>query len=388
MHTIDLVEDSHVNPESSMPSWYESRIQDGPVSGLHTIFKECAPTKERLAILRDGWTNEKYLLSRLLYCQPFNIVFLQEEQLVMKSHRELEEFLLDERSGSFITQVLLSWPETFGVLKNNADEPCSFQWNANASQLDDNIHLIFRVAARNEERRPLYALAPIATPGVIFYPGDNVLWQVMPKAHNSVLTMRTIAFLENLFAPTHGIDSLSSHGSLNDWFSIQTTTPVLRSTGYFGMGNWLCVQINLRACIPDEKNHRNKHFKGSWGISPRSVGLPLNRQIARIPDLSRNSNMAAVEYLLSVAMVLRKRTVNGCSAMKYDVVAWVDYDTNFGKPVDRGNIFPVLSNRVELDLGFEDCGAGGEPVVQFLIVLAKSIDHWKHCWDNMIDKQS
>ncbi|KAI0811438.1 hypothetical protein GGR55DRAFT_101564 [Xylaria sp. FL0064] len=212
--------------------------------------------------------------------------------------------------------------------------------------------------------------------------------QVMPKIHTSVLTMRTIAFLESLFAPTHDIGtltSLASHGSLNDWFSIQTTTPGFRSTGSFGAGNWLCVQINLRACIPDEKNRRNKHFKNSWGISPQRVGLPLNRQMARIPDLSRENDIAAVEYLLSVAMVLRKRTANPGSAMKYDIITWLDY-TNFGKPIDRGNIFPVLSHSIDVDLGFEDCGAGGEPVVQFLMVLAKSIDHWKHCWDKMIDK--
>ncbi|KAI1349112.1 hypothetical protein F5Y01DRAFT_327784 [Xylaria sp. FL0043] len=178
--------------------------------------------------------------------------------------------------------------------------------------------------------------------------------------------MRTIAFLESLFAPTHDIGTLTglaSHGS-----------------------NWLCVQINLRACIPDEKNRRNRRFKDSWGISPRRVGLPLNRQMARIPDLSRDNDMAAVEYLIAVSMVLRKRTANPGSAMKYDIVVWLDYNTNFEQPIDRGNIFPVLSHSIDVDLGFEDCGVGGEAVVQFLIVLARSIDHWKHCWDNMIDK--
>ncbi|KAI1272449.1 hypothetical protein F5Y07DRAFT_403383 [Xylaria sp. FL0933] len=211
----------------------------------------------------------------------------------------------------------------------------------------------------NEGRGPLNALVSPDTFRVDFYPSDNVLWQVMPKAHTSVLTMRTIAFLESLFAPTHDIGTLTglaSHGSLNDWFSIQKTTPGFRSTGSFGSGNWLCVQINLRACIPDEKNRRNRRFKDSWGISPRRVGLPLNRQMARIPDLSRDNDMAAVEYLIAVSMVLIKRTANPGSAMKYDIVVWLDYNTNFENPINRGNIFPVLSHSIDVDLGFEDCG--------------------------------
>ncbi|KAI0187926.1 hypothetical protein EV127DRAFT_140851 [Xylaria flabelliformis] len=210
---------------------------------------------------------------------------------------------------------------------------------------------------------------------------------IMPKIDNSVLTMRTIAFLESLFAPTHETSSLPSYGSLNDWFSIQTTTPVLRSTGHFGVGDWFCVQLNLRACIPDEKGLRSKSFKRAWGISPKRVGLPLNRQTALIPDLSRDCSTTAIEYLLSVSMVLRKaKSTVGGSALKYDIVVWVDYDTNFKLTRDRENIFPILSRRIDVDLGLEDCGSGGEAVMQFIMVLAKSIDHWKVCWDSMIDK--
>ncbi|KAI0854995.1 hypothetical protein F4860DRAFT_507791 [Xylaria cubensis] len=188
----------------------------------------------------------------------------------------------------------------------------------------------------------------------------------MPKIDNSVLTMRTIAFLESLFAPTHETSSLPSYGSLNDWFSIQTTTPVLRSTGHFGVGDWFC---------------------SAWGISPKRVGLPLNRQTALIPDLSRDCSTTAIEYLLSVSMVLRKaKSTVGGSALKYDIVVWVDYDTNFKLTRDRENIFPILSRRIDVDLGLEDCGSGGEAVMQFIMVLAKSIDHWKVCWDSMIDK--
>ncbi|KAI1740259.1 hypothetical protein F4680DRAFT_448019 [Xylaria scruposa] len=209
----------------------------------------------------------------------------------------------------------------------------------------------------------------------------------MPKVYRSVLTMRTIAFLESVFAPTHETSNLPSHGSLNDWFPIQTTMPVLRSTGHFGVGDWFCVQLNLRACIPDNGGYRSKHFKRAWGISPRRVGLPLNRQTAQIPDLSRGCNTTAVEYLLSVAMVIRKRSsASAASALKYDIVAWADYVTDFQTTRHRENIVPVLSRRIDMDLGLEDCGAGGEAIFQFIMMLAKWIDHWKVCWDSMIDK--
>ncbi|KAI0965457.1 hypothetical protein F4678DRAFT_452666 [Xylaria arbuscula] len=380
----DLLESHLGKPDTSYA--YERPPRDDRVSDLHNIFKECVPTKERLANLRNGWTDRKFLHLRLLYCQPFNIVLLEREQLVMKSHQDLEELLLNEKLESFLNQVWLSWPESFGILKSREDVPYCFQWQPNESQLDDGTNFLSRVAVVNEERQPINNLISPGTPVVFSFPRDNMLWQVMPKVGSSVLTMRTIAFLENLFAPTHGVGSPLSYGSLSDWFSIQTTTPGLRSTGSFGMGNWFCIQINMRACIPDEKDLRNKHFKRSWGISPKGVGLPLNRQTARIPDLSLDRHLTAVEYLLSVSMVLRKVTTNAASCVKYDIVSWLDYETDFEKSIDREIIFPVLSRKVNIDLGLEDCGVGGEAVIQFLMALAKSIDHWKHCWDNMIDK--
>ncbi|KAI0439532.1 hypothetical protein F4803DRAFT_553983 [Xylaria telfairii] len=176
-----------------------------------------------------------------------------------------------------------------------------------------------RVAGGCEGQQwPLEALIPSDTPPVDLFPTKNILWQIMPKVNNSVLTMRTVAFLESLFAPTQETTNRPIYRSLSDWFSIQTTKPALRSTGQFGVGDWFCVQFNLRACIPDEKGNRNKYFK------------------PHIPDLSRGENTIAIEYLISVSMVLRKRaSMNSASAFRYDIVAWVHYDTDFKQGIGK-----------------------------------------------------
>ncbi|KAI0451591.1 hypothetical protein F5B21DRAFT_376679 [Xylaria acuta] len=351
-----------------------------------TLFAECLPTKERLARLRDGWTNTTSLRSRLLNCPSFNVVLLERGRLVMKSHHDLAELLQQGKLEPFLDQVLQSWPESFGELECAVDVPHLFRWHVDESQSDDGTVFLCRVAARHrEQRRPLEALVSPETPDVCFYPADNMLWQIIPRVANSVLTMRTVALLEGLFAPTQNTSNLPRYGSLNDWFPIQMTTPALRSTGR--LGNWFCIQINLRACIPDENRSRNKHFQRDWGISPRGVGLPLNRQTAQIPDLSQGTNTTAVEYLLSVSMVSRKKvSAKAASEMRFDIVAWVDYDTNFEEPRDWESTFPVLSRRIDIDLGLKDCGPGGEAAFQFIMVLAKSIDHWKRCWDHMLAK--
>ncbi|KAI1359366.1 hypothetical protein F5Y08DRAFT_81053 [Xylaria arbuscula] len=361
---------------------------DGHVCDPGTLFRECAPTNERLMKLRDAWIDPASLHLRLLYCQPFNLVFQQRGKLIMERHHDLAELLQQEKLEDFFAQVVRSWPESFGELKSTSDAPCFFRWHAGESRLDDGTGFLCRVARRHEgQQGPVKALISPATQPVDVFPTNNIIWQIMPRVTNSVLTMRTVAFLESLFAPTQETNNLPSYGSLSDWFSIQTTKPVLRSIGRFGAGDWFCVQLNLRACIPDENGNRNKHFKNSWGISPLDVGLPLNRQTAQIPDLSQGGNTTAIEYLISVSMVMRKRTsMNSSSALKYDVVTWLDYKTDFKTTRDREVVFPVLSHNVNDDLGLEDCGAGGEAVLEFIIVLAKSIDHWKLCWDHMIDK--
>jgi hypothetical protein len=40
----------------------------------------------------------------------------------------------------------------------------------------------------------------------------------------------------------------------------------------------------------------------------------------------------------------------------------------------------------KINLGLEDCGAGGEGFTKLLVVLARTIDHWRKCWDTMMDK--
>jgi hypothetical protein len=163
--------------------------------------------------------------------------------------------------------------------------------------------------------------------------------------------------------------------------------PALHSTGNFGRGDWLCVQFNMRACIPDEEGYRVKRFKNAWGISPKGIGFPLQRQAAKIPDLARGTTQFAVEFLLSVAIVFRKRhRVGAPSALNYNVVVWLDYQTDFERRTERGSLFPVLSDRIDLDLGLDDCGAGGEGFFKFLLALTRTIDHWRRIWDTMMDK--
>lgn len=207
----------------------------------------------------------------------------------------------------------------------------------------------------------------------------------MPAIYSSIIAMPIVAFLENLLAPTHS--NFTSFGTISDWFPVQHTTPALHSTGDFGRGDWLCVHLNMRTCIPDELGFRVRRFKDTWGISPGGVGFPLRRQAAKIPDLGRGTAHFAVEFLLSVSIVLKKRHRTGApSALNYNIVVWLDYKTRFEDQAGRGSNFPVLTDRVDLDLGLENCGAGGEGFFQFLVAVTRTIDHWRKCWDMMIDK--
>lgn len=207
----------------------------------------------------------------------------------------------------------------------------------------------------------------------------------MPSISTSVLTMPTAAFLEGLFVPTH--TSNVGFGTIMDWFPIQNTTPVFYSTGDFRNGNWFCVRFNMRTCVPDEGGHRIKQFKNSYGVSPESLGFPLRRQAARISGLSKVRGQFAIERLVSVALVLRKRYRSGApSAVKYNVVVWLDYRTEADGSADGGSLLPVLSDRIDVDLNLVDCGAGGASFLQFLIVLTRVVDHWRGCWDVMMTK--
>lgn len=209
--------------------------------------------------------------------------------------------------------------------------------------------------------------------------------QIMPSIYTSVIGMPTIAFLECLFAPTH--EGYTGVGTISDWFPIQNPTPTIFSTGAFGSGDWLCMRFNLRACVPDKERQRGKRFSHGLGVSPAGIGFPLKRQSARIPHFFRGDDEFAVEYLLSVAIVLRKRYQRDLpSSVRYNVVVWLDYRTEFDERPERGSLLPILTDRVDLDLDLKHCGAGGAPFFQFLMVLTRVIDHWTKCWDAMIDK--
>ncbi|CAJ2503755.1 Uu.00g111490.m01.CDS01 [Anthostomella pinea] len=354
----------------------------------HGFFLECAPTDDRLKELGKRWLIPEFLRRRLLYCGPFFIRFEEAEsrnhlgggasRLVTKNHHELSDSLYDGSSEGFAEQMGRAWPESFGSLITQHEQAPRFLWKCDAPHVDDNTEYVCRKSAMQGERQLLEVLFR----GFKIYhgPSDDLLWQVMPKITTSVLSMSTIAFLESLFAPTH-----ISHvglGTLSDRFPIQATTPVLHSTGDFGEGDWLCVRFNMRACIPDDGSHRAKRFKNGHGISPESLGFPLKRQTARIPGFFGAKDQFAVEYLLSVAIVMRKRLqTRASSIVKHSVVVWLDYQTDFDSSAGRGSLFPALSDRVDLDLKLKDCGAGGDGIFEFLVVLVRAINHWRVCWD-------
>ncbi|KAJ8129953.1 hypothetical protein O1611_g3678 [Lasiodiplodia mahajangana] len=362
---------------------------------FYTLFEDCIPTDERLKDLRQRWIDRSSLQRRLLYCQPFHIVFEEPEYsitslwprrpesknlttLVRRSHHELGELLQEERSEGFVNQLSKAWPDSFGSLISAEGGPRRFQWHKDIPRLDHGTTVVCRKSLAGNRQ-------DLLTIDVSLRPSDNVIWQILPTVSNSIMSMRMVAFLETLFAPTHS--NFTSFGIISDWFPVQSTTPALHSTGNFGQGDWLCVQLNMRACIPDQAGYRAKQFEDGWGISPKTIGFPLQRQAAKIPDLARGTAQFAVEFLLSVSIVLKKRhRVGAPSALNYNIVVWLDYNTKLEGRTERGSNFPVLSDRIDLDLGLEDCGAGAEGFFQLLIVLTRTIDHWRKCWDAMMDK--
>ncbi|KAJ2990807.1 hypothetical protein NUW58_g2771 [Xylaria curta] len=356
---------------------------------FYTLFEDCVPTDKRLKELLQRWIDRSYLQQRLLYCRPFHIVFeepgaskpalwsrrLRSEpaRLIRRSHDELRDLLHEGKPGGFPSQLLSAWPDNFGQLISDEGQPRHFQWRLSVPRVDDERIMCRHPSA--DEKQILFKS------DVSLRPSDNVLWQIVPNMSSSIIPMRTVAFLENMFAPTHG--NFTGFGTIGDWFPVQNTTPVLHSTGNFGRGDWLCVQLNMRACIPDETGYRVRRFRDGWGIFPKGIGFPLRRQAAKIPDMARGTTQFAVEFLQSVSIVLKKRHRPGApSALNYNIVVWLDYNTEFEGRPERG----VLSNKIDLGLGLEDCGAGGEGFLQFLIVLARTIDHWRKCWDSMMDK--
>ncbi|KAI3319509.1 hypothetical protein HD806DRAFT_525493 [Xylariaceae sp. AK1471] len=359
-----------------------SKLLEGDFYGL---FVECMPTDERLEVLRDRWLDNNSLRYRLLYCRPFHIVFEEPEssstKLSLKTHHELGELLHNGELESFTNQLSSAWPTSFGSLINDEGQARYFQWHLGAPQLDDGTVILCRKSVTGGSQQLLQALSDHM--GVSLHPSDNTLWQILPTISNTILTMRTVAFLENLFAPTD--DNFTSFGTISDWFPVQNSTPALHSTGDFGRGDWLCIQFKMRTCIPDQTGDRVKRFKNAWGISPKGIGFPLHRQAAKIPDITQSTVQFAVEFLLSVSIVLRKkRRLGAPCTLKYDVVVYFDYNTDFDERTGHGSIFPVLSD--DLDLGLDDCGAGAEGFFQVLIVLTKTIDRWRKCWDVMMDK--
>lgn len=121
-------------------------------------------------------------------------------------------------------------------------------------------------------------------------------------------------------------------------------------------------------------------------MSPKALGFPLKREAARIPGIAGANDQFAIEYLLSASIVLRKRNQHDApSTVKYDIVVWLDYVTDFNSKLNRGSILSMSPGKADIDLHLEDCGIGGLGFFQFLTVAARVIDQWGKCWDTMMD---
>ncbi|KAI1075727.1 hypothetical protein F5B20DRAFT_559174 [Whalleya microplaca] len=392
---------SHNNNEARL---YESTLSD-------MLVQQYAPTEERLKLLGSQWLNLQVLQKLLLYCKPFTIAFQEPEistrsifksfslwprriyppqinqrqtmKLIRIDQLALFEYLSqDDNWNCFSSQVSRAWPTTFGRVIVREGKPC-FLWQLDALNLDTGTSYVCRRSVLNGDQPLLEGL--FHGFDVYLHPSDDLLWQIMPNISISILTMPTIAFLESLFAPNH--TTSNGFGTLGNWFPIQSTTPLLHSTGDFANGDWFCIRFNICSCIPDEGGRRVKRFKHGYGIFPESIGIPLKRQAARLPGFSRAGDQFAVEFLISVSLVMRKSSItNGPSVIKYTVTAWLDYDTELDGLHERGSLLPALSGRVDRDLDLKDCGAGAAGFLQFLVVLIRAIDHWRRCWDAMMTK--
>ncbi|KAI0483966.1 hypothetical protein GGR56DRAFT_1974 [Xylariaceae sp. FL0804] len=374
-------------PKSNNP-W--GSLPDGAAADLEPRILDLkyAPTDEQLKELGQRWLRPDLLRKRLLYCKPFLIRYEVRSRngqtaLVTRNHHELFDIIQEAEYGDFAWQMSRAWPETLGSLVPDVLHGERFLWLRHSPHPDDGTSYVCRKAGPQNRHALLEHLFNEFS--VYLEPNDNVLWQIMPLKSTSVLTVPTMAILENLIAPTHL--TYVGTGTLNDWFPIQASTPSLYRTGDFGEGDWLCIRLNLRACIPDDGLERVRCFQQGHGVSPEGIGFPLKREAARIPGLHKAADQFAIEYLTSVAFVLRRRHRPGKhSTVKYSVLVWLNYQTGFDDRAEDDMAFPVPSAKRTTDLGLRDCGAGGEGFLQFLVVLSRAIDHWRRCWDTMMDE--
>ncbi|KAJ8132322.1 hypothetical protein O1611_g1305 [Lasiodiplodia mahajangana] len=373
---------------------------------LIDFFRECAPTQERLELLGKRWLSRPFLRRLLLYCGPF-VIAIEDmgtpiqpkqftlwpkqgqpkptEKLITIDHHDLLDYLdQDNNWERFARQMSKAWPTSFGSLVEEDGNTPYFLWQAREPYGSTGTSYICRKVAPRSSQPLLEAL--FYGYNVYWEPTNNdALWQIMPNISTSIVTMPTIAFLENLFAPTNAAYRHVGFGVLSDWFPIQNTTPVVHSTGFFGNTDWFSLRFNMRACVPDPGGRRVKRFKNGCGIYPESLGFPLKRQAARIPGLSRAGDQFAIEFLVSISLVLRKRQHNdGASVINYSVIAWLDYGTELTGNPERDSLLPALSNREGLEFDLTSCGQGGASLLQFLTVLTRGIDHWRKCWDIML----
>lgn len=206
--------------------------------------------------------------------------------------------------------------------------------------------------------------------------------QIAPTASISILTMSTVAFLEGLFAPSHTQRSIDYIGTLTDWFPVQNSLPVFHGIGDFVHFEWSCTRFNMRACIPDERGHRVEQFKDGYGVSPATLGFPLKRQAARVTGFSGTGDHFAVEFLVSISLILRYRP----SVFKHTIVVWLDYRIDLDGSPEHSSLFSAVPHRVDLEADLKDCGRGGAGILQFMKVLVRCIDYWRKRWDTMMAK--
>lgn len=152
---------------------------------FYTLFEGCVPTDERLRELRKRWIDRSQLQRRLLYCQPFYIVFEEEEtsrtalwprrskrepttKLVQKSHHELSEFLQQGDSKGFVEQLLDAWPASFGQLTSVEGQPPHFRWQLGVPDADEALIICRKSLAGCNQNTFMMEVS--------LRPSDNVLW--------------------------------------------------------------------------------------------------------------------------------------------------------------------------------------------------------------------
>ncbi|KAK9421753.1 hypothetical protein SUNI508_05354 [Seiridium unicorne] len=311
---------------------------------LHKFFQEYAPSDKRLDELgkrpfviryeepdaQAPWSDPAFHSQRseVLYSTKY----------AMKSHHQLSEVIPEANHWKhFADQMSNAWPKSFGSLFTYEDQPPRFLWRTGTPPLDDGTNYICRKSTPSGDQSLLEVL--FHGFNVHLVADDDVLWQVMP----SILH-------EPFDSANHGFSRVPTCSYAHRLYQFWDD-----NSGDFGNGDWLCIRFNMRSCIPDDRDDRVTEFEHGYGISPKGIGLPLKRQAARIPRLSGESDQFAIEFLMSVAIVLRKRCQIGVpSIVKYNVVVWADYRNEFEERSDRRSLLPVLSDNVALDLDLRD----------------------------------